>query len=132
MAALTAEQTSRIKSVLAERKRALLDEVRAPLENTENQHYVEIIGRNPADAGDASVSDELADLKLTMLDRHVSELRAIEDAERRMRDRTYGQCPECGGEIAFERLLAYPTAVRCVRCQEQFEKTHARQATPSL
>lgn len=132
MAELTRKKIDQIEAELNTRRRALLDDVRESLENTDNQHYVEIIGRNPVDAGDASVSDELADLNLTMLDRHVSELRDIEAAEQRIRDGTYGVCIECGGEIAFERLLAQPTAVRCVVCQEQYEKTHASQATPTL
>lgn len=132
MTPLSGDQLERIRGVLAERRRALLDDVRASLENTDNQHYVEIIGRNPADAGDASVSDELADLNLTMLDRHVTELRSIEESERRIGDGTYGECIECGGEIGFERLLAQPTAVRCVLDQDQYERTHATQATPTL
>lgn len=132
MPPLSSDQMDRIRASLDERRRALLADVRETLENTENQQYVEIIGRAPVDAGDASVSDELADLNLTMLDRHVSELRAIEATEARMAGGTYGECDECGGEIGYERLLAQPTAVRCVLCQEQYEKTHATQATPSL
>ncbi len=129
---LPADQLDQIRARLAERRRTLLDDVRETLENTENQEYVEIIGRAPTDSGDASVSDELADLNLTMLDRHVAELRDIEGAEARMRDGTYGDCEDCGGEIGFERLLAQPTAIRCVLCQDQYEKTHATQSTPTL
>ena len=132
MSTITAEQRDRIVAVLNERRRALLDDVRDSLENTENQQYVEIIGRAPADTGDASVSNELADLNLTMLDRHVGELRSIEAAEARLRDGTYGECVDCGGEIGFERLLAQPTAIRCVLCQDMYEKTHATQGTPTL
>src|SRR3954454_13641507 len=132
MPILAEDQLQRIRGVLEERRRGLLAEVRDALENTENQRYVDIIGRNPADAGDASVSDELADLNLTMLDRHMSELRAIEQAEERMRDETYGECIVCGGEIGFERLLAQPTAVRCMLDQDQYEKTHATQPTPTM
>src|SRR5581483_4318274 len=113
MPPLSPDQLERIRGELNKRRRALLEEVREALENTENQRYVDIIGRNPADAGDASVSDELADLNLTMLERHVAELRSSEEAERRMQDGSYGVCIECGGEIGFERLLAQPTAVRC-------------------
>ena len=132
MSTLTVAERDRVEAVLGERRRALLEEVRESLENTENQQYVEIIGRAPADSGDASVSDELADLNLTMLDRHVGELRSIEAAEARLRDGAYGDCIECGGEIGIERLLAQPTATRCVLCQDMYEKTHATQSTPTL
>jgi len=132
MAPLSSDQLERIRSALRERRRALLEEVREALDNTENQRYVDIIGRAPAEAGDASVSDELADLNLTMLDRHVAELRAIEQAEQRIEDGSYGECIDCGGEIGFDRLLAQPTAVRCVLDQGVYEKTHVSQATPTL
>src|SRR5437763_10096948 len=118
MPILAEDQLQRIRGVLEDRRRALLAEVRDALENTENQRYVDIIGRQPADTGDASVSDELADLNLTMLDRHISQLRSIEQAEQRLGDESYGECIDCGGEIGFERLLAQPTAVRCVLCQD--------------
>ena len=132
MPPLSSEQMNQIREQLGAARRALLAEVSEALDNTENQRYVDIIGRPPADSGDASVSDELADLNLTMLDRHISQLRAIEQTEQRMQDQTYGECVNCGGEIAFERLLAQPTAVRCVVCQDMYEKTHVSQATPSL
>lgn len=129
---LSREQLDRIRGALDARRRELLDDVRVQLEDTGNQRYEEIIGRAPADAGDASQSDELADLNLSMLDRHVSELRAIEGAEARMNDGTYGTCEQCGGDIAYERLLAFPTAIRCVRCQAQWDRTHSSQPTPTL
>ncbi|MDQ6618847.1 MAG: TraR/DksA family transcriptional regulator [Pseudomonadota bacterium] len=132
MPPLPADQLSQIKDLLASRRRTLLEEVRESLENTQNQQYVDIIGRAPADAGDASVSDELADLNLTMLDRHVSELRSVEQAEQRAGEAHYGECSDCGQDIGFERLMAQPTAVRCVRCQDQYEKTHATQSTPTM
>lgn len=132
MASLKPEQLKEIRSGLAERRRALLKEVRSALAETGAQDYEDIIGREPVEAGDASVSDELADLNLTMLDRHVAELRDIETVEARIRDGDYGTCIDCGRDIPFERLLAQPTAVRCVPCQENYEKTHATASTPSL
>ena len=129
---LNERTTGRINAALDKRQRELLDDVNRSLENTDNQKYIEIVGRIPADAGDASVGDLIADLNHTMLDRHVNELREIDAARERLRDGTYGQCIDCGGEIGEERLLVNPTAVRCVRCQDAFEKTHAQGATPTL
>ena len=34
----------------------------------------------------------------------------------------YGRCSECRGWIPLERLSAMPSALRCIRCQEGFEK----------
>jgi DnaK suppressor protein len=41
-----------------------------------------------------------------------------------MADGTYGICIDCGGEIPFERLQAQPAALRCIACQNAYEKTH--------
>ena len=48
----------------------------------------------------------------------------IEAARARMADGSYGVCMQCGGDIPFERLQAQPTALRCIACQSEYEKTH--------
>jgi len=45
---------------------------------------------------------------------------------------TIGICIDCGQDIGFERLLANPTARRCLICQEHREKTYAHEDTPTL
>jgi DnaK suppressor protein len=34
----------------------------------------------------------------------------------------YGRCIECGRHIALARLRAMPLAVRCLACQDRFER----------
>ena len=130
--ALSRPQVAQLAGQLDQRRQALLEEVRDELEHSENQQYIEIIGRVPADVGDESVGDALADLNLAIIDRHVQELRDIDAATLRVRDGSFGICIDCGGDIGFERLRAYPTAKRCRPCQEHREKTYAHQGTPSL
>jgi RNA polymerase-binding transcription factor DksA len=67
-----------------------------------------------------------------MTNRHAEELQAIEAARARMRDGTYGSCIDCGTEIGFERLRAYPTAERCIQDQERVEKTYVHENKPTL
>lgn len=114
------------------RYRSLLEEVRDELEQSENQQYVELIGRVPADIGDQSVGDALADLNLAIIDRHIRELRDIEAAKARIKEGSFGICIGCGEDIRYERLLAYPTAKRCVVCQQQRERVYAHDGTPTL
>jgi DnaK suppressor protein len=130
--ALSRPQVAELADQLDQRRQALLEEVRDELEHSENQQYIELIGRVPPDVGDASVGDALADLNLAIIDRHVRELRDIDAAKLRVGDGSFGICIDCGGDIGFERLLAYPTAKRCHPCQEHREKTYAHQGTPSL
>ena len=129
---LSGSEMTQLAGQLDRRRQALLEEVRDELEHSENQQYIELIGRVPADVGDESVGDALADLNLAIIDRHVQELRDIDAAKRRVRDGSFGICIDCGGDIGFERLRAYPTAKRCRPCQEHREKTYAHEGTPSL
>lgn len=130
--ALSQAQLSKLTKALDQRYESLLEEVRDELETGENQQYIELIGRTPADSGDESVGDALADLNLGIIDRHIQEIRDIEAARVRIKDRSFGACIECKADIVFERLLAYPTAKRCITCQQQYERTYAHAGTPTL
>ncbi len=47
----------------------------------------------------------------------------IDEALRRIKDKTYGKCQECGEEISLARLEAVPHARLCIDCKEKEEKT---------
>jgi len=130
--ALSKTQLSELAGRLDQRYATLLEEVRDALEKSENQQYVELIDRVPADIGDQSVGDALADLSLALIDRHIQEIRDIDATRARIKDGRFGICAGCGDEIGFERLLAYPTAKRCLACQQQRERTYAHEGTPTL
>ncbi len=130
--ALTNTQCSKLERKLDQQYKSMLEDVRAALEKSENQQYVELIDRAPADSGDQATGDALADLNLAIIDRHVQELRDIEASRARIADGSFGTCTDCGGDIGFERLLAYPTAKRCFSCQRQHEKTYAHEGNPTL
>jgi RNA polymerase-binding protein DksA len=128
---LTQQQLQDISQILNARRTALLDEIRGDLERMGQQPYIDLAGR-VADSGEASVADLLVDLEAAMTDRDMRELRDIDAAQQRMRDGSYGECRDCGGEIEFARLRATPTAVRCIVCQTQYEKNFAHGGTPTL
>lgn len=54
---------------------------------------------------------------------HLAEegLEAIDEALARLDSPEFGKCETCGTEIPTERLLAVPTATRCVPCQQRHE-----------
>jgi DnaK suppressor protein len=56
--------------------------------------------------------------------RDQEELTDIAAARERIVAGSYGECVDCGQEIRFERLNAQPTAIRCVGCQDAYEKKH--------
>ena len=129
--ALSEHDRAEFRRLLEQRRRALIEEIRTELARSENEHYVDLAGR-VADSGEAAVADLLVDLDAAMTDRDVRELREVEAALGRMRDGTYGECPECGADIDLQRLRANPTALRCIRCQTRYEKGFAQGGTPSL
>ena len=49
-------------------------------------------------------------------------LKNLTQALERMRQGTFGECTECGGDIELKRLEAIPWARYCVRCQEARER----------
>ncbi len=46
----------------------------------------------------------------------------IDQALRRVRNKTYGKCEECGEQINRERLEAVPHARLCINCKESEEQ----------
>jgi RNA polymerase-binding protein DksA len=46
----------------------------------------------------------------------------IDQALRRVRNKTYGKCEECGEQINRERLEAVPHARLCIKCKELDEQ----------
>lgn len=119
--ALTREQGIELKAVLNDRRSALLDELREDAERVRRERYDEVAGPAP-DAGDESVADLITDLDQASVSRDLAELREVEAASERMTEGRYGLCMECGAEIDYRRLRAYPSALRCIDCQRRFEK----------
>jgi len=112
----------------ADQLRAEVEEVRArTLEETPAN-----VADRVRDPEDDSFADLIADTNFAEMDRDVEELRLIDSALQRISAGSYGTCVDCDQEIPIARLEAEPTAARCVRCQELYEKTHASAPTPSL
>jgi len=117
MAALTQSQINQLAKKLNEDYKTLLREVREELENSGNQHRIDLLNEEPGDSGDESMANALADFNLTILDRHIDGMRDIEAALQRIKNGEYGVCTDCGDDVGFPRLQAYPTAKRCIVCQ---------------
>lgn len=131
MAEFTEDQLAQLKGVLQQRYLELREEVRDELERSGDQRYADLAGA-VADPGDDSVADLLVDLDAALVDRQVHEMREVEDALRRLAELDFGDCIDCGGEIGFNRLMAYPTAQRCIHCQTIHEKTYSHENNPTL
>ncbi|HSF21945.1 MAG TPA: TraR/DksA family transcriptional regulator [Burkholderiales bacterium] len=124
-------QIAHLDRVLERRERELRAEIRALLLQSDVEHHRDLAGM-VGDVGDESVANLLADLDAAFIDRHVRGLRDVESARKRFAAGAYGVCARCGQGIGYERLAAYPTAIRCFACEAQHEKTYAHEGTPTL
>jgi DnaK suppressor protein len=129
--ALTPQQTEELKAIVERRRVALLREVGIDLDRLREDRLDNVVGAVP-DPGDESVQSLIQDLDQADASRDLAELRMLEAARARIAEGTYGVCSNCGQDIGFERLRATPGAERCIRCQTQFEKTHASQTRTTL
>jgi len=132
MPALTKAQIDQLTQRLKRDYQDLLREVREELDHPDDQHRIDQLNAEPGDSGDESVANALADLNVARIDRHIRDIRDIEAAFHRLKAGEYGICTDCGTEIDFERLLAYPSAKRCLVCQQKHEQQYAHEGRPKL
>jgi len=143
MAAIDTKQGSRsryseLKQMLEERRREIqaavhdkMRDVRA--EGTWGGKQSEVF-----DAVESSEADTQDDLEFALIQMKSETLNKINDALTRLEQGSYGNCFECGDEIAEKRLRALPFAVRCKDCEEarevaeQRERMQARRGSAAL
>jgi RNA polymerase-binding protein DksA len=131
MAQLSTERAAEFRSMLRARSTALRDEIRVVLERSGDESHVRI-AEQARDTEDDSFADLIVDVNSAEVTRDLHELRQIDGAMQRLLDGSYGVCLDCSIEIPIERLRAQPTAMRCVRCQNIYEQTHAQGRGPTL
>jgi DnaK suppressor protein len=83
-------------------------------------------------ADDEAVADTIVDTDNAIIGMHLQNARDLNAALDRIQAGVYGDCIDCGDDIGFERLSAYPTAERCIKCQYRHEKTFASEPKSSF
>jgi len=119
----------RLKRELEARRAALRVEVKTQLDGSDDDRVVGLRNRIKESGDEWGVADGLAELDIAEVRHALTELAEVDAALARMRAGTYGECRDCGEAIAPARLAAYPTAMRCVACQERYER---KQGGPPL
>jgi DnaK suppressor protein len=128
---LTPSQIAELARMLAALDKQVREDIRAALLQSGDQKYLDLAG-TVHDLGDEAVANELIETDDALIERHVQELRAIAAARGRLADGSIYRCVECNRDIGYERLLAYPVAMRRAVCQDWHEKTHAHEAAPRM
>jgi DnaK suppressor protein len=131
MSGLSRTKTHQIEELLLAQRKASLAEAEIELQRVHEEGLADVVGDVP-DTGDEATAMLLTDLNNTLARRHAAEVGAIDAALAHVRDPHFGLCADCGGEIPFARLQAFPTATRCTTCQSKREHLFAHGATPTL
>jgi len=80
------------------------------------------------DPVDQAAQERERDLSRLFRARENAEIQKLTLALDRMEQGSYGICLSCDGEISGKRLMAEPTALLCVDCQEKRERNRAAAA----
>ena len=81
------------------------------------------------DTYDLASDERDREINFILNDREREKLVAIDEALLRIKDKIYGLCESCEGEIQLGRLKVLPFTRLCVKCQEENEKESKRQKT---
>jgi RNA polymerase-binding transcription factor DksA len=108
------------RTTLRERRASVRNDILAAAQRINAEGYAAIADQ-VHDTKDQALRQLLADSDDAELKRAAAEQQDIDDALQRIDAGAYGRCSACGNAISPARLVAYPTAKRCLPCQTQHE-----------
>ena len=115
-----------LKQMLLGRRRELQAQVQDKMRDVRSTGEVTKLSE-VFDAGESSEADIQEDIELALIQMKSETLSRVDDALARLEQGNYGNCFECGEEIAEKRLKALPFAVRCKDCEEAKENAEQRE-----
>jgi DnaK suppressor protein len=122
-----ATKTSRyneLRKMLEDRRRELMNEVQGKIRDVRADGSRD---RDVLDQGESSEIDIQDEIEFALIQMKSETLHKVHEALRRLEEGTYGNCFECGDEIAEARLRALPFAARCKDCEEARESAEQRE-----
>ncbi len=134
----TPSRYSELKEMLQERRRAIQAEVQGKMRDVRAEGAWGGKLNEVLDAVESSEADIQGDIEFALIQMKSETLNKINDALTRLEQDNYGNCFDCGEEIAEKRLRALPFAVRCKDCEEareiaeQRERVATRRSASSL
>jgi len=125
MSGLSQEQIDRLDQRMEERRTRELEEIRAVAARSHDDRRQEALVGWAADQLDQALGEIAQSADYAIVRQDIQDVRDIDAARKRIAAGTYGVCIACGVEIGYPRLLAYPTAKRCISCQREHERQQA-------
>lgn len=118
---LNTEQLTTLKKRLVTQRQDLLKEIQEELRRN-NLSELNELASEVHDRGEESTANLLNDIEDATIQLHQQTLSQLESALNNMATGSYSICVDCSCEIPYERLHAYPSAQRCMDCQQQHER----------
>jgi DnaK suppressor protein len=116
-----------LKQMLEERRREIQAEVQGKMRDVRSEGSWSSKQNEVLDAVESSEADIQDEIEFALIQMKSETLNKINDALARLEQGDYGNCFECGEEIAEKRLRALPFAVRCKECEEAREVAQQRE-----
>jgi DnaK suppressor protein len=116
-----------LKRMLEERRREIQAEVQGRMRDVRSEGTWGGKQNEVFDAVESSEADIQDDIEFALIQMKSETLNKINDALTRLEQGDYGNCFDCGAEIAEKRLRALPFAVRCKDCEEAREMAEQRE-----
>ena len=116
-----------LKQMLDERRREIQAEVQGKMRGVREEGAWGGKLNEVFDIVESAEADIQEELEFSLVQMKSETLNKINDALTRLDQDTYGNCFECGEEIAEKRLRALPFAVRCKDCEEAREVAEQRE-----
>ncbi|HEY3382725.1 MAG TPA: TraR/DksA C4-type zinc finger protein [Vicinamibacterales bacterium] len=117
---------SDLKQMLEERKREILSQVHEKIRDVRTENVSGKVN-TVLDPGESSEAGIQEDIEFALIQMKAETLNKINEALVRLEEGAYGNCFECGEEIAQQRLRALPFAVRCRDCEAARENAQRRE-----
>jgi DnaK suppressor protein len=118
---------SDLKKMLDDRRREIQAEVQGKMRGVREEGSWGGKLNEVLDAVESAEADIQEDLEFALVQMKSETLNKINDALVRLEQGNYGNCFDCGEEIAEKRLRALPFAVRCKDCEEARENAEQRE-----
>jgi DnaK suppressor protein len=117
---LRSQKLESVKTLLMTRREALAQELRVATQN--------FIDDEPsfADSVDQAAADVDRTFAMQLKNREREMLWQIDGALRRIDAGTFGDCEQCGEEIAEARIKAFPFTTLCIDCKAELESEQRR------
>jgi DnaK suppressor protein len=123
---MSTERYRDLKQMLEGRKREIQGQLQDRIRDvrTENGSLKLNTVLDQVESSEAGIQE---DIEFALIQMKAETLNKVNEALVRLEEGAYGNCFECGEEIAHQRLRALPFAVRCRECEEARENIQRRE-----